>query len=691
MTAFYEKLEADKLQLQPIGVPKLGDTYVLTANNTHLLDFENGHNIPMTVNLYLDNAPEQDEELADRIAPCLLHELESPPLHLLSTATGHHLVSYEKLDWKGHCATLANTYGQPMLMALDRTLPKTRVYYEIFTNIRPGDRFDRRRSYFGHFDIMVMDRMPKALRSQELLNRVQHKRSCGYLAHVIFPTTVDLPSQVPSGLQKLNGRIKELGHKIMRYSSGLVFRTEDHGFTSVLQPLPTINIHRFGAQALSVAILLDYYGHQITNRRLENFFICSAATGVTVPDASQVLQVYHHHDTSSCRRNTISHSSNVRRISQEHRLSPMANHLRAIKDINDKLSWHYRLETLLITPHPGVYDDMTTYANNMFAAGPPDYDDNAQPLSNQPQLDQWVEQIQTSETEAAQPDDNMAMDTTIIKSLPHVDSDEGIDSTIADAVNTAVDQALAQEAAEAHNRNSEAAATNSVVQDFFAQAAEADTSPLEVSTIPLPVETKTSPSWLRPMATSTPTPTAATTTTEQPSTAAATSTVPEQRPVRRSLLQQLNDAALAAAAEYQRHLLNNNTTVDVTINYASPTKQARPHTLTTASDGSRRDDNSPPPKRRRIVDKMIEYTGETHETSQGNIIMRFKRKRNEDVPTSRQLDEPHPAEALRAAHPVNRRTYWKRRLTQRYQLQKAIITPHGCRCPKCTYKTSSRF
>lgn len=153
---FYQPQEPRK-ELLPIGVPKLGKFFILSSKQPHLLDFADGHNIPMTVTLHADNAEASfDRTLPDVDDPCPLHDLPESPLMAMSTATGNMPVTYATKDWYGHIATIANTYGQPILFAIDRPLKAIRVYWQCRTYINPSKPEHQQPMICGFFDAIVL-------------------------------------------------------------------------------------------------------------------------------------------------------------------------------------------------------------------------------------------------------------------------------------------------------------------------------------------------------------------------------------------------------------------------------------------------------------------------------------------------------------------------------------------------------
>jgi len=291
------------LKFQPIGVPQVNGKFQVYANQTHLVGFNKGVSIPMSMEFYVDypyDSPLRKEALATYRDP--IHQGDEPPFYVTSCATGNDLITTYHHDKKGYTHLLANTMSQPTFMSFSQPIDDLEVHYTMWTRYNQGqDELPAYHSHSNSFRVQVLDAaQPEPSREAEIVERVRHKLTKGVVAHTTLPHSIDIPER-PNDVRYIQAltrkRWSKFADKVNYAAAHLNFITDFHGFLPEDYTWGLISAMNQACPkaAAAIAVLIDYYAPTITPALINAFLICCGSNSIPLPNMSKAIQAYHHH------------------------------------------------------------------------------------------------------------------------------------------------------------------------------------------------------------------------------------------------------------------------------------------------------------------------------------------------------------------------------------------------------------
>jgi hypothetical protein len=260
-----------------------------------MLDISHTSRIPLTIRFHLRLPPSNSaHEHLTIPAPDILTE---PPFKLLSTASANHLITSDYIAGDGWYTTIANTYGQPLLVAFPTHIPECALHYTAFTRATHDTRpFPKDTQITGRVLIrMTTNSIPHEHLQLEGIARVQHKLEQGITAHVTFPATITPKPPPPPTTE---GKWQTICHTINQNNRHLHFTTTIQGMCKLERSITADDIAQTPAHHRhSLAILADYI-QQATSDELLGFLRCCTLTATPLPTQQRIISTYIGHYNS---------------------------------------------------------------------------------------------------------------------------------------------------------------------------------------------------------------------------------------------------------------------------------------------------------------------------------------------------------------------------------------------------------
>ena len=362
-------------RFEPIGVPQVNGKFQCYRNQTHLVGFVDGNNLPMTMEFYVDHP--FDSPLANAAKTTYdhpLHNGDDSPFYVASTASGGELMTTYHHDKKGWCHVIANTSGQPTLMTFTKPMDDVEVHYIGWTRYSQGqDELPCPHHIRGSFHVQVLDDdQPRSSREAEVVERLRYKFTRGIQAHVTYPNSLDLPeAHHLSNYEITRPRWSRFSRKMFDTNENMKFKTDINGFLHDNNSWALLALLNPGypKSAAAVAVILDYYFPTVTAAHIDSFIKCCGSAGLTLPPMAFAIQMYHHHDRTACTsprmypipaiRYAHRMASAARRGNYKHDRSPMT--FQAALDIIKQQPYplaQYAKGTIEILPGPAVAPEL---------------------------------------------------------------------------------------------------------------------------------------------------------------------------------------------------------------------------------------------------------------------------------------------------------------------------------------------